>query len=419
MRTSENSVNRKSNFGEFLTCELRRMPIPRTRVHRERGGAWSRGWRKLTPVQATVATGDPTLEVQPAKLLREPLFWASAAAFVGVVVGLVGTFSWAAVMVVTRGPEADILAVLWLLGVPGYILVALSLLGVPVLLGRGSRALRIGTALLLAWLPMQLAVLFALLLYPLLWWPIWWPKGLLSSVSTVAWVATDALGSAAVLSFALGAFFTGARRLGAVLLILGVPAGLLFFGVHSALTGTSEISTQLAVTTTVLFGADLGVAEACLFTLLGAMLLRGARGRALAKVEEENCKKALRLYEVGLAKNDPSVVEQVVSEDFRDPRRGVSGKGAMERICADLWVSYPDLEVSVESQEAEGEVVRTRLVLSGTDRGSGVMWYPPTGRWVSFEAEFTDRFRGGELVEHTGWVDNEGLLRQLGHRREG
>ena len=38
---------------------------------------------------------------------------------------------------------------------------------------------------------------------------------------------------------------------------------------------------------------------------------------------------------------------------------------------------------------------------------------------TKFEAEFADRFRGGELVEHTGWVDTEGLLRQLGHHREG
>ena len=138
----------------------------------------------------------------------------------------------------------------------------------------------------------------------------------------------------------------------------------------------------------------------------------------LAKAEEENCKKALRLYEVGLAKNDPSVVV-VVSNEFRHPQRGVSDKAGMGRIVADLWATYPDLEVSVEDQEAEGDVVRTRLVLSGTDRGSGVMWYPPTGRWVSFEAEFTDRFRVGVLVEHTGWVDTEGLLRQLGHHRAG
>jgi predicted ester cyclase len=367
-------------------------------------------------VQATVATGDPTLKVPPAKLLREPLFWASASAFVEVVVGLAGTFSSAAWFVVRQGPEAQILEALRWLGVPGYILAALSLFGVPVLLGWGSRALRIGRALLLAWLPVLLAVEIAYILY----FALWSPKGFSSPFLTVAYVATELLGSAAVLSLGMGAFFSGARRLGAVLLPLGLPAGTLFFYAHNALTVTNEISQQLAVTTTLLFGADLGVAEACLFTLLGAMLLRGARRRALARAEEENCKKALRLYEVGLGKNDPSVVEEVVSKDFRDPRRGVAslGKAGMRRIVSDLWASYPDLEVSVVSQEAEGDVVRTRLVLSGTDRGSGVMWYPPTGRGVSFEAEFEDSFRGGELVEHTGRVETEGLLRQLGHHRE-
>jgi predicted ester cyclase len=368
-------------------------------------------------MEAVAATNDPIL-AKPgpsAKLVREPLFWASAAAFVGVALGLVGTFSWAALMVVLRGPGADVLGVLSLLGVPGYLLAVLSLLGVPILLGWRTRALRIGTALLLAWFPVQLAVQFASMLFP----SLWSPKGLLPPILTVAWVATDLLGSAALLSLARGAFSSGARRLGTALLILGVPAGSLFFGVHNTMTGTNEISTQLAVTTTLLFGADLGVAEACLFALLGVMLREGARRRALAKAEEENCKKASRLYEVGLGKNEPSVVVEVVSDEFRDLRRGVSGKPGMRRFVADLWATYPDLGVSVVSQEAEGDVVRTRLVLSGTDRSSGVMWYPPTGRGVSFEAEFTDRFRGGKLVEHTGQVDTEGLLRQLGHHREG
>jgi predicted ester cyclase len=366
-------------------------------------------------MEATFATDHPTIEVPPAKLLRQPLFWASAAAFVGVVVGLAGTFSMAAWMVVWRGPGAHILEALSLLGIPGYILAVLSLLGVPALLGRRSRALRIGTALLLVWLPVELAVELAYILY----FALWYPKGFHSPFLTIPSVATVLLGSAVVLSLGMGAFFSGARKLGAVLLILGVPTGSLFFGVHNAVTGTNEISQQLAVTTTLLFGDELGVSEACLFALLGAMLLGGARRRVLAKAEEENCKKALRLYEVGLGKNDPSVVEEVVSEDFRDPRRGVSGKGGMGRFVSDLWASCPDLEFSVEGQEAEGDIVRTRLVLSGTDRGSGVMWYPPTGRWVSFGAEFADRFRRGELVEHTGSVDTEGLLRQLGHHREG
>ena len=59
--------------------------------------------------------------------------------------------------------------------------------------------------------------------------------------------------------------------------------------------------------------------------------------------------------------------------------------------------------------------MRKRLTMSGTDRGRGVMWYPPTGRWVSFGAEFVNRFRGEELVERAGAADTEGLLWQLGH----
>ncbi len=89
----------------------------------------------------------------------------------------------------------------------------------------------------------------------------------------------------------------------------------------------------------------------------------------------------------------------------------------MERAFSVLRRSYPDLAVSVEGQEAEGEPVKTRLLLSGTDEG-GVMWYPPTGRRASFPAVFTDRFRGGLLVEHAGEADTEGLLRQLGRPLE-
>ena len=61
--------------------------------------------------------------------------------------------------------------------------------------------------------------------------------------------------------------------------------------------------------------------------------------------------------------------------------------------------------------------MRTRLRLSGTDRG-GVLWFMPTGRRVSFSATFEDRFLGGRLVEHDGSTDTEGLLRQLGHPKE-
>jgi predicted ester cyclase len=164
-----------------------------------------------------------------------------------------------------------------------------------------------------------------------------------------------------------------------------------------------------------------GLPEAVGWALLGGAIFRSGRGLLAREREERNRRSALKLYEEGLGRGDLSVVDGLVSEDFRDLRgtSGSRGKGIMERLIADLRASYPDLEVSVEGQEAEGDLVRTRLTLSGTDRGRGVLWYPPTGRRVSFSATFVDRFRDGELVEHEGSADTEGLLQQLGHHQEG
>jgi predicted ester cyclase len=149
-------------------------------------------------------------------------------------------------------------------------------------------------------------------------------------------------------------------------------------------------------------------------------VLRGAHQRALNKlwggIARENREKARRLYEEGLGRGDLSLLKGMVSEDFRDLRHGERGEKGMERVVLRLRQSFPDLSISVDAQEADHDSVRTRLTLSGTDRGTGVMWYPPTGRRVSFSAEFVDRFSGGgELMEHDGSTDTKGLLRQLGH----
>jgi predicted ester cyclase len=168
-------------------------------------------------------------------------------------------------------------------------------------------------------------------------------------------------------------------------------------------------------------GAGVGIPEAVLWVLLGVMLLGEARLRALSnawrRVAEENRCKARRLYEEGLGRGDLSVVDELSSEDFRDLRHGVSGGQGMRRVVLALRESFPDLAVSIEEQEAKEDVVRTRLRLSGTDRG-GVLWFMPTGRRATFSATFEDRFSGGRLVEHNGSTDTEGLLRQLGHPKE-
>jgi predicted ester cyclase len=224
-----------------------------------------------------------------------------------------------------------------------------------------------------------------------------------------------------VVPFIVAALTRRRWRLGALLAglcILAFPFGVVFLFFNPPTTyEPSAVSWLLGF-----YGVGVGLPEAVLFALLGAVFLRGARERAYGKVErleaEENLKRARRLYEEGLGRADLSVIDELVSEDFRDLRHGGRGRLGMERVLQSLWETFPDLTVEVLGQEAEGDLVRTHLSLSDTDRGSGVLWFRPTGRSATFSAEFVDRFLGGKLAEHGGDTDTQGLLRQLGHPEE-
>src|SRR5918998_272958 len=352
-----------------------------------------------------LAALDPVSRVSPLALSRQSLAWAALAAVLGSAVGLAATFSSSS-WPVWAGPLGGLLA-------------SLSLLGVASLLGRGSWSARVGVVLLLLWLVASLSfvVYFSL-----------WRQEQSPGAPPFAFVALlhGSLwgGSLATLPFALGSLLGGRRwRLGVVLLVLSVPGSLLLFlYVPSAGADISLSEIEALVGSLSSSAASVGVPEAVLWASVGVLLFAEARQRTLGKarqeVAEQNRLKALRLYEEGLGRGDPSAVEEVVSDEFRNLGGGNRGKQGMERIVSKLRSSYPDLSVSVEDQETEGDLVRTRLTISGTDRGSGVMWYPPTGRHVSLEAEFVDRFSGGLLVEHAGRADTEGLLRQLGHHEE-
>lgn len=165
------------------------------------------------------------------------------------------------------------------------------------------------------------------------------------------------------------------------------------------------------------FGFGVSLPEAVLWAILGTMFFREARERSLWRAsrmeEEENRKRARRLYEEGFGRGNLSTVVELVSEDFRDLRHGAKGRLSMEHIITDLWKSFPDLTVRVEDQESQADLVTTPLSLSGTDRG-GVLWYPATGKAASFTARFVDRFSGGKIIEHGGETDTGALLRQLG-----
>jgi predicted ester cyclase len=131
------------------------------------------------------------------------------------------------------------------------------------------------------------------------------------------------------------------------------------------------------------------------------------------KLSEGNRSKARRLYEEAWTMENLSALDELVAEDLLDYEHDRFGREEFKKMITDLHRTFPDLALSIEEQDAEGDTVRTRCAFSGTDRG-GVLWYPPTGKYATFTGTFTDRFAEGKLVEHREGIDMTKLLEQLG-----
>ena len=373
----------------------------------------------------SASVGGSVPEGSRAALLREPLFWAAVAALSGTVIGLFGTVRQA-----TLGdsfyvdPAAQLLA-----QVPQFLgeaLVMSSALGAVYLArnalrGKGRRLVLPGLASLAVLLVAESVGIAS---------SVYWSTGErwqgyasfpFPGLEVAASYAIAFLPPVVLLPFAALALAAREGRVGGLLLLLlflSLPFGVVRYWLSPPEpTAMIEPSTELLASVLGWYPTGVSLLEAPLWVLLGAMFVGRARAGALGEAfrtgERENAAAARRLYEDGLGGGDVSVVDELVSEDFRDPKRGSRGRRGMARVFSDLRRSYPDLAVSIEDQKAEGDLVRTRVVLSGTDRG-GVLWYPPTGRRATFTAEFVDRFLNGQLVEHTGEAETEGLLEQLG-----
>ena len=163
-----------------------------------------------------------------------------------------------------------------------------------------------------------------------------------------------------------------------------------------------------------------GLLGSVLWILLGYAMLR--RGRLSERRMEENATRVeeqnnlaqtRRLYEEAWETGDLSVVDEIAAEDFFDHQHNRHGPEGLKRSITQLRTSFPDLRLVLEKQTAHDRKVVTRITFSGTDTG-GVLWYPPTGRSVSFGAEYTDLFDSGSLMEHRGATDTDGLLEKLG-----
>ena len=112
---------------------------------------------------------------------------------------------------------------------------------------------------------------------------------------------------------------------------------------------------------------------------------------------------------------DDLVAPNEIVHTYPDEPAGDSGPEAAKGFVTAARTSWPDIQATVESQIAEGDLVTTRWTLSGTYQG-GDPTLPDTaiGKRVTMTGMSINRFEGGKSVESWNEPDRLGMLQQLG-----
>ena len=132
---------------------------------------------------------------------------------------------------------------------------------------------------------------------------------------------------------------------------------------------------------------------------------------------EDNKAIARRSFEELFTKGELEVADEVFAPDYiaHDPSqpRDLHGPEEFKQYVRMYRSAFPDLELHVEEQIAEGDRVVTRFTATGTHRGE-LMGIPPTGNRVTVTGITIDRLVDGKSAESWISYDAMGMLRQLG-----
>jgi steroid delta-isomerase-like uncharacterized protein len=134
-------------------------------------------------------------------------------------------------------------------------------------------------------------------------------------------------------------------------------------------------------------------------------------------MSEENKALARRFAEDILNPGSVDTVEEVYAPDYvgHDPAmpedvRGVEGAKEFYGMYIN---AFPDAEITVEDQVAEGDKVVTRWTARGTHRGE-LQGVPPSGNRVEVTGVTISRIEGGKIVEEWDNYDALGMMQQIG-----
>jgi len=123
-----------------------------------------------------------------------------------------------------------------------------------------------------------------------------------------------------------------------------------------------------------------------------------------------------RFYDEVFRRRNVDAIDELLTDDFVEhtpmPGQATDRQGAKD-VIGQMLEAFPDLEINIENEIAEGDTVSAVARMTGTHRGefAGI---PATGRKVSVYTMDVARMRDGKCCEHWGLADMGGLMTQLG-----
>lgn len=126
---------------------------------------------------------------------------------------------------------------------------------------------------------------------------------------------------------------------------------------------------------------------------------------------------ARRLVEEAFNQGRLDVTEELVASDFvgHDPSlpEEVRGPAGVKEVIAGYRAAFPDIQITIEDQIADGDLVVTRWRATGTHQGE-LMGMPATGKQATVTGITIDRIADDQIVESWDNWDTLGLMQQLG-----
>lgn len=134
-------------------------------------------------------------------------------------------------------------------------------------------------------------------------------------------------------------------------------------------------------------------------------------------MSEQNAALVHRAVDEVWNRGDYDHLDELVASDIiiHSPTPGgeIHGPEGIRQFYGALRAGFPDIHFTIEDQFASGDRVVTRWTARATHTGA-FQGKPPTGKQIRMAGIDIDRIADGKVVECWPFMDELGLLQQLG-----